>query len=617
MAARPLLAAALFALAVPASAQAGFALQPSLSASADNSRAIAVGDLNNDGRQDLVVASADAPVQGLITTFLGDGAGGFIKPPGSPYPTASAPSDLALADVTANGMLDAVSSHDIPDDNAMSGQGVVSVHSGNGAGVLALAGGVFTAGDSASGLAVADLGGDGVWDFVVSNRTGIDGGLPGNLATVAGPLGMGSAFAGVGLPGALGPNDVTTGDFNGDGRLDLAAGSLGGVVVHLQGPGGAFSAAAGSPFDDGGTDPRAIEAADLNADGRLDLAIAARTSPGGVMVLLGNGSGGFAPAPGSPFATGANFTQGLAVADLTADGRPDLALANDQNPGLISVLRGDGAGGFTAVAGSPFAAAAEAVSDVAVADLDGDHQPDLVSSHGENAARVSVLLNTDDASVGLEALDFARRPVGRPVERNLVVRNPGSGLLRVANLALGGRDRSRFAVVGDGCTGVSVPSGGDCKLRLRFKAAKVGSHAATLSVISNAPGGRQVANLAGRGRPPLLGPVKARPRRFAVGRGTRFSFRLSEAARVRLRIQRPRRKRGSRRTRWTSAHIVLRRSGRAGKNRIRFSGRTRKRRLAPGPYRVRVVARDTRGNASAARVRRFRVLHRRSFRHEA
>lgn len=460
MAARPLLAAALIALAVPASAQAGFALQqPALLASADNSRAIAVGDLNRDGRQDLVVASADAPVQGLITTFLGDGAGGFIKPSGSPYATTSAPSDLSLADVTADGRLDAVSSHDIADDDPMSGQGVLSVHPGNGAGALPLAGGFFTAGDSASGLAVADLGGDGVWDFVVSNRTGSDGSPPGSLATVSGPLGMGSAFAAVVLPGALRPTDLTTGDFNGDQRPDLAAGSLGGVVVHLQEPGGTFSAASGSPFEDGGTDPRSIEAADLNADGRLDLAIAAHTSPGAVMVLLGNGSGGFAPAPGSPFATGADFAQGLAIADLTADGRLDLAVANDQNPGLISVLRGDGAGGFAAVAGSPFAAAAEAVSDIAVADLDGDHQPDLASSHGENAARVSVLLNTDDASVGLDHLDFGRRAVGRPAELDLVVRNPGSGLLRVANLALGGADRSRFAVVGDGCTGVSVPGG--------------------------------------------------------------------------------------------------------------------------------------------------------------
>jgi hypothetical protein len=111
--------------------------------------------------------------------------------------------------------------------------------------------------------------------------------------------------------------------------------------------------------------------------------------------------------------------------------------------------------------------------------------------------------------------------------------------------------------------------------------------------------------------PPVLGRVTLTPARFAVARratgvtaarrGTRVRYSLSEPAAVTLRVQRL----AGRRARTVG---TLRRSGLAGANRVRFSGRIGRRRLAPGRYRLTVRATDAAGNRSAARSRTFRIV---------
>ena len=86
-----------------------------------------------------------------------------------------------------------------------------------------------------------------------------------------------------------------------------------------------FTAASGSPVAVG-TTPQALVTADFNGDGKPDLATA-NSGSNNVTVLLGNGSGGFSAAPSSPFATGAS-PQSIAVGDFNGDGKPDLAIAN-------------------------------------------------------------------------------------------------------------------------------------------------------------------------------------------------------------------------------------------------------------------------------------------------
>src|SRR5437588_753589 len=100
-----------------------------------------------------------------------------------------------------------------------------------------------------------------------------------------------------------------------------------------------------------GTGPAAVVIADFDRDGKLDLAVANGGSRN-VSILLGDGKGGFRQVAGSPFPAGDNPND-IAVGDVNGDGKPDLAFAN-HDTSYLSVLIGDGKGGFTGAPGSPF-----------------------------------------------------------------------------------------------------------------------------------------------------------------------------------------------------------------------------------------------------------------------
>ncbi len=136
--------------------------------------------------------------------------------------------------------------------------------------------------------------------------------------------------------------------------------------------GASFAQAPGSPFTVG-LIPKSVAVGDFNLDGTPDLA-AANSISNDVTVLLGNGTGGFAPAPGSPFAVGSG-PYSIAVGDFNLDGKPDLATANS-NSGNVTVLLGNGAGGFAAAPGSPFAVGVAPLS-IVVGDFNLDGNPTL------------------------------------------------------------------------------------------------------------------------------------------------------------------------------------------------------------------------------------------------
>ena len=194
----------------------------------------------------------------------------------------------------------------------------------------------------------------------------------GTLFAFGGPLAVGTA------PGA-----IAHGDFNGDGFQDIvtANATANSVTVLMGSVGGAFTAATGSPFAVD-SNPVSVVVGDFNGDGHLDIATA-NLLANSVTVLLGDGSGGFSEAPGSPIAVAQ--PRSLAVGDFNGDGIDDLALAN---PALneITILLGDGtgklAGGVVAGGSSPEA--------LAVGDFDGDGIQDLAIAN--NPGYVTVLL---------------------------------------------------------------------------------------------------------------------------------------------------------------------------------------------------------------------------------
>jgi len=138
--------------------------------------------------------------------------------------------------------------------------------------------------------------------------------------------------------------------------------------------------------------PYSIEIADLNRDGLQDIIIA-NGEDSSVTILLGIGNGNFKEAPGSPFPAG-YMPNDIAVADFNKDGKPDLALANHDRK-YLTVLTGDGRGGFTPSKGSPFRVEVRPhPHGIVAADFNSDGNLDLVTdSWGNN--QLAILFGND------------------------------------------------------------------------------------------------------------------------------------------------------------------------------------------------------------------------------
>src|SRR5205807_1877578 len=149
-------------------------------------------------------------------------------------------------------------------------------------------------------------------------------------------LGNGSFMFAPTLNTSNAPVALAVGDFNGDGKIDLAVANQGSNSVSIflgAAIGGTFTLA--STFS-AGTDPVAIAAADFNRDGKLDMA-SANMLANNVSVLIGDGSRAFVPWALSPFATG-NMPEALAVADLNGDGAIDIVTANAGSNNVSALL---------------------------------------------------------------------------------------------------------------------------------------------------------------------------------------------------------------------------------------------------------------------------------------
>lgn len=126
-----------------------------------------------------------------------------------------------------------------------------------------------------------------------------------------------------------------------------------------------------------GKGPGYIAIADVNRDAKPDL-IVANEDDGTVSVLLGDGRGKFTPAPGSPFPCNPNPND-IAIADMNGDGNPDLVIANHQTP-YVTILLGDGQGRFHPAPHSPFTTQSHPhPHGVVVGDFMGDGMPSVVT----------------------------------------------------------------------------------------------------------------------------------------------------------------------------------------------------------------------------------------------
>jgi hypothetical protein len=335
---------------------------------------VAAGDLNRDGKPDLVVACS----KGHLAVLLGDGKGGFRSAPGSPLKYQGG--ELGLGDVNGDGQPDlALADHDSYDVTVLLGDGKGGFVPAPSSPVAAKKG----ESPHTHGLALADLNGDGKPDLLTANNDDND------IAVLLGD-GKGGFRPAPGAPFAVGPSPYppAVGDVNGDGRVDVVTPNTkpgkGGVTVLLGDGKGGFAPARGSPVATAER-PYFLALGDVNGDGKPD-AVAAHDDDTRLTVLLGDGKGGFTPAPGPRVALGARAF-GVVVADVDKDGKPDVVAAAGES---VRVLLGDGWGSFVAAPGSPFAAG-KGCWRLAVADLDGDGRADVAAT-GLESDTVTILL---------------------------------------------------------------------------------------------------------------------------------------------------------------------------------------------------------------------------------
>lgn len=292
-----------------------------------------LGDLNGDGNLDLAFVTHDSYGVAIV---LGNGKGGLSFAPNSPIVMKDGhhphTHGLVVGDLNGDGKLDLGTVNNADND--------VSVAYGDGRGNFTRAASTFAVGPSPYPSALGDVNNDGRPDIVATaSATGPQRAqqLPLSRAlTLLLNDGRGG-FKSSQLPLRTGePWHVAIGDLNGDRNADIVAThhELRELTVLLGDGKGGFVESTGSPFDFGHS-VFAITLTDMNRDGKLDVI---GVSGDGVRVMLGDGRSGFRQSPDSPFLTGGG-TWSFAVGDVNGDRRADVVTTSSVS-GKVSVLLG-------------------------------------------------------------------------------------------------------------------------------------------------------------------------------------------------------------------------------------------------------------------------------------
>ncbi|MFD2783890.1 FG-GAP-like repeat-containing protein [Hymenobacter rubripertinctus] len=423
-------------LLAPAAFGQSFASKTDYPTGLSQPRSIVSGDLDGDGRLDLVLGGV-----GAISVLKAQGAAGAFGSPVA-YSVGGTESDVvAVADLNGDGRLDIVTT------NFTGNQTIVFLNPAATPGTFGAGVAYTTGGTNPLPVGVADMNGDGLPDIVVANRNEATVGILLNSMTTPGTFGAATTYSyGFGVTYGL-----RLGDLNNDGRPDVAvtlqSSNQVGVLLNSATTPGTLGTAVAYPVN--GSVPDEVRLADVNGDGRLDIITANTGGSGSVSVLLASG------APGS-FTAGVNYPGGggnvaVTLGDVTGDGLTDIVTPTGQSGTSVNVLPGQGNGTFGAAVSFPIGAAFH--YGVELGDLNGDGRLDIAVPNG-GANTVSILLNSGTyAALALTSVNPNSGPVGT------VVTLTGTALTGATAVSFNGTAATSFTVNSSTQITATVPTG--------------------------------------------------------------------------------------------------------------------------------------------------------------
>lgn len=343
------------------------------------SNLLLVVDVNRDGRPDVVTAGGTAQVKTTLNTTGGYSGLAEVTLASKPVGLASGDFTAAASPFNPDGKLDLVVALE---------DGSVVVLAGNGAGGWTERTSTAGVGASLQQLVAGDFNRDGVLDVAVADADANVGGVKVLIGTKTGTFGAPTR-----LDTGDGASVLQAEDVDGDGRLDLLVGhGIDNTLVLAQGVGnGSFTL--GTSVALGGA-PSGLAVRDLDRDGRLDVLVAGVGQ--GVLALKGLGSGLFA-APEALAAGGA--TVAVAAADLDRDGRLDVVATRPSDNRLVRKLSTQVARCEPSLVSAQQLPVDPAPSAVVLADFDGDARPDMAVASA-NAHTVTVARGLGNGAFG-------------------------------------------------------------------------------------------------------------------------------------------------------------------------------------------------------------------------
>jgi hypothetical protein len=342
---------------------------------------VAIGDLDGDGKADLVVVNNGS---NAVSIFRNTGASGTVRSAVKvDITTGNLPKFVAIGDIDGDGKLDLAVTN--------SGGNTVSIFK-NTSTIGSISFNVkldFTTGINPQDVVLGDVDGDGKTDVLVINQSSNSVSVLRNIST-GGTINFASK---VDFTIGSGPLGVAIGDVDGDGKIDLAVTNSGSNTVSIfrnTSTSGSVSFDAKIDFATG-TNPRGVALGDVDGDGKPDVAVT--NNNGNTVSIFKNTStsGSVSFDAKIDFTTGTN-PHGVVLGDVDGDGKLDAAvISNGSN--TASIFRNTSTVSTVSFADKVDFTTGSNPRGVALGDIDGDGRPDVVvTSNGDSS--VSVLRNT-------------------------------------------------------------------------------------------------------------------------------------------------------------------------------------------------------------------------------